>query len=242
MPEAIKTYKAAKNNGLKTAQQWVTDFLYPRRDAIGVHVKDRVFFEESECEEILSRSEAGRRGMRLKANEIPVGSKHTQRFGRSLRYDVFRVSSFEQKPQRKEIPAQQIDLLLAIFTVNKSAKRYRDSAQSQYQHGNHGFAGHSRSTKEWLYDLKDAGIAQAFAEGLLQLEASHGGMAVYRGGGYCFHSFLVPEGVEYKASDDTFEKEASPKTAREARLKDAEFTLAQLSTPTAFERLHREGK
>jgi tellurite resistance protein len=37
-------------------------------------------------------------------------------------------------------PAKQVDLLAAIFAVNRSAKRYRDAAETHYRERMHGFA------------------------------------------------------------------------------------------------------
>jgi hypothetical protein len=55
-------------------------------------------------------------------------------------------------------------------------------------------------------------------------------MALYRGEGYCFHSTLLPRGIEQtEAEQPKFFKESSPAENNEVRLKDAEFTLGELS-------------
>ena len=69
----------------------------------------------------------------------------------------------------KTIPPTTIDLLLAVFTVNKSAKRYRNRARSNFSKGQHGFAGHARTTKEHLYALKDKGIAEPIGKAVFPL-------------------------------------------------------------------------
>ncbi len=86
----------------------------------------------------------------------------------------------------------------------------------------------SREKKESLYELKERGIKAAYAQGLLRFEGVCNGLAMYTGGGYCFHSHLVP--VEFNGPFTTEESpaiyvEAKPKTKREARLMDAEHTL-----------------
>lgn len=128
------------------------------------------------------------------------------------------------------VPAQEIDLLAAIFTVTRAAKRYRDAAQGQYLSGSHTFAGASKQKKEYLYTIKDAGIIAAYRAGRIQPVAVHGELTVYIGEGHCFHSLLRPEGWE-PTPEQTKERvtvEAKPKGKKEPRLKDAELTLEAL--------------
>lgn len=140
---------------------------------------------------------------------------------------------------RAEVPACAVDLLQAIFAANKAAKRYRDSAQSQYRHCQHGFAGHARREKEYLYFLKDKGIVEACRQGRLSFVGTHKNLGLYRGEGYCFHSTLVP--VSYELLDgpqEHFLAEAMPNGAGEGRLKDAVHTLEAIADDTtAFHRL-----
>jgi len=67
--------------------------------------------------------------------------------------------------QKRSKPAQQVDLLAAIFSVNRSAKRFRDAAQSCYDSDMRGLAGRHRQRKEQLYRIKDAGIMAAVPTG-----------------------------------------------------------------------------
>jgi hypothetical protein len=70
-----------------------------------------------------------------------------------------RRKGFLDTPQRRiKIGAKldsnhDVDLLAAIFTVNRAAKRRRDAAQKYYQNGMYGFAGSSRREKETYYSL-----------------------------------------------------------------------------------------
>ena len=138
---------------------------------------------------------------------------------------------------RLDRPAEEVDLLLAIFTVNKTAKRYRDAASRHYQRRQHGFAGDASSKKHSLYRLKDLGIMSAHQLGRLSFLATHGNLAVYRGEGYCFHSYLLPADAlplenEASQSSPVF-IEATPKGGTEARLKDAKLTLTGLPNSEA---------
>jgi len=134
---------------------------------------------------------------------------------------------------RSPKPAREIDLLAAVFAANRTAKRFRDTAQLHYYGRRHGLAGNARETKERLYDLKDRGIAAAWLAGRLQFTGIHGSLAIYRGEGYCFHSSLLPVNVG-NLVDGNYDKiivEAKPKSKREARLLDAEHTLRLLPPP-----------
>ena len=139
---------------------------------------------------------------------------------------------------RRNRPApvgKSIDLLAAIWTVTRSAKRYRDAAQAAYQAKAHGFAGVHRRKKEHLYALKDRGIAQAYLDGRIVPEAMVGPLTVYRGEGYCYHSLLQPTSWEPQeeeiAEGDPLRVEAKPKTSGEPLLRDAMATLAALPLP-----------
>jgi hypothetical protein len=135
------------------------------------------------------------------------------------------------KRQAKIVQPVTVDLLAAIFGVNRSAKRFRDAAQMNYQKGTHGFAGNCKERKEKLYKLKDRGIVAAYRAGRLKAEGAHGVLTVYRGEGYCFHSLLRPLGIVLNALEfDANEAgclylEQKPKSAREPRLKDSVATL-----------------
>ena len=71
-------------------------------------------------------------------------------------------------------------------------------------------------------------------------ETQHGGLAVYRGDGYCFHSTLIPVGVAIAAEDcERIFVEAKPKSVKEPKLRDAAYTLELLPEPpsSTFQRL-----
>lgn len=136
---------------------------------------------------------------------------------------------WQQRAERKLEPVV-VDLLAAIFSVNRSAKRYRDAAQKCYALKKHGFARQGRETKEELYALKDRGIAEAFRLGRITPVLRKGGLVEYRGEGYCFHSTLLPVGVTLaQNTDDTIlYVDAKPRGAAEVRMLDAKHTLSAL--------------
>ncbi|MGD0517317.1 MAG: hypothetical protein ABSA26_07250 [Thermoguttaceae bacterium] len=224
-----KTKQAAREADYLTVHAALSWCLVPRLDAKPTIVKGEEFFRLDQCEEIISYTEAKHRRLRIPLDAKPITTLHARICGKSVFYAVYRVSDCVPMRAFKDIPATEIDLLLATFTVNKAAKRYRDSAQSNYYYGQHGFARYAKHTKENLYMLKNKGIAEAYRQGRLSFIGTHGNMGLYRGEEYCFHSTLIP--VSYELVDgqqDSVFVEAVPKETKEGRLKDAVHTLQAL--------------
>lgn len=171
----------------------------------------------------------------------PVAIIETSYCGRRVGcYGLYSHGQTKPKRQCVRRPPKVIDLLAAIWTVTRTAKRYRDAASKSYKKGKHGMAGQCRRRKEQLYLLKDKGIAEAVHLGRISAVGIHGGFCVYRGEGYCFHSALKPiefDPPEGSVRDDTLTVEAKPKQ-KEPRLYDAEHTLSTIkSMQVGFERL-----
>lgn len=210
----------------------------PKRSATPTVIKGEAFFTADQLEELVSATEAGRRGLRVPDHGEPVRSL-TRRVGegggRSVTYFVFRVSDCVRKRQYRTIPPKRIDLLVAIFAVSKAAKRQRDAAEKQYNQNNYGFATLAKLTKKALYLLKDCGIAEAVKQGRLRFSGTHGRLAIYTGEGYCFHSTLLPIEAHAPAHDEPpVRQETAPRKSIEPRLKDAKFTLEMLPSPEGF--------
>jgi hypothetical protein len=128
---------------------------------------------------------------------------------------------------------REVDLLAAIFTVNRAAKRQRDAAQKHYQGRRHGFAGSSKQKKQRYYGLKDDGIIAAHQAGRLQCIGQHGGLFLWQGEGYSFHSTVKPAGLELvelpmREGEEHLFVESKPKGVREPRIVDALRTLEAL--------------
>lgn len=227
--DRFRTKKAARKAGYYTWREWMTykrNLLVPRIDAKPVVVKGENFYFKDDCEELIFHTRANELGLRIRANATPATTLPS-RYGP---YDLFRISDCEAKPVRQIKSPKRIDLLRAIFAVNKSAKRYRDASEKYYKQKLHGFARSASFTKKRLYTLKDRGILTAYRTKRLGFEGMHAGLAVYRGEGYCFHSPLVPkEHFSGEIIDDcAFKKESAVKSNKEAKLKDAEYTLSEL--------------
>ena len=227
----FRTKKQARAAGFRSLAD-LSRYEIPRRDAEPIIVRGEKFYRPDQIEPLISRTEARRRGLTVPA-DAPVERELSARVGdgaKTIRYDGYRLS--DCRPVRKctERPPNSIDLLAAIFAVNKSAKRYRDAASKCYGAGSHAFARAASRRKQELYDLKDRGIAEALRTDRLSLVGIHGGLALYRGAGYCFHSTLLRdvEPIPEALNTENVFVEAKPREATEPRLKDAIKTLEDL--------------
>ena len=131
---------------------------------------------------------------------------------------LFRGPNHAHAPPRpKRFPLAKIDLLASIFTVTRAAKRYRDLAHKLYLAGRYGLASHCRKRKDALYELKDRGIFQAVRVGRIAAVEACGNLTLYRGEGYCYHSFLHPLHFAgpVQGGIQKLIVEAKPKEARE---------------------------
>jgi hypothetical protein len=225
----IKTKRKCRELGLLPALKWYVRRRCPRTNAVGITVKGETFYAANETEELVSDTEPRRRN--LKPAGVPVTQFYSRFNGRGVRWDAYRISDCVPLQKRTSRPAQGVDLLQAVFAVNRSAKRYRDAATKHYSRRPHGFAQHCKQVKLDLYELKDHGIVAACKEGRLRYDGQNGGYALYRGEGYCFHSLLVPEEAEVPTgnADELITIEAKPRKSGDARLRDAEHTLESLS-------------
>jgi len=168
-----------------------------------------------------------RRGRQLKPNAQPAAIMYGW-YGHS--YCLYPESETMERIPRAEHPPQVVDLLVALLTLTRTAKRYRDAAQTHYRRAAHGLAGFSRETKERCYDLKDRGLIHAVQSGRIVPVRFRGALTEYVGEGYCFHSYLRPIGIDGVASDDDapLRVDAKRKGSGEARLKDAMATIQAL--------------
>ena len=82
-----------------------------------------------------------------------------------------------------EIERTPENILLAIWSVNRAAKRRLDAAEASYSGGLHGFAGHHKSEKDQYYRLKDRGTAWLAHYGHMVAAYRHGQLVVWTGAG-----------------------------------------------------------
>lgn len=241
----FKTKKAARESNYRTYDEWLRRDFLPTEGAESITVKGDDFYHESLCEPLLTKKALKEMGLKVPEEAEPAKWKYYQNM--STHHPIYRQSDGVPVKKRKEIPPEKIDLLLAIFVVNKAAKRSRDASQSLYLSAKKCFSRNDRRKKnslhnlsrvqkfqkENLYELKEKGIMHAYEKGLITPVGNHGGFLLYRGDGFSFHSRIAPENISIEpirdgADEETFMIPATVKEKGEPRLKDAVFTLEEL--------------
>jgi len=162
-----------------------------------------------------------------KADAQPCGYKSAHH----KEWPVYTEDQTEPMRQVQQKPPQKVDILAAVWTVNRYAKRMRDKAAGCYSKRAHSFASDARCRKEEAYALKNQVLAHLLNDRVLQVQGYHRfGDDLYAyilgGNGYTFHQPCPapedPKGVEYRS-----DIEAKPKSAAECNLKDAMHTIKQ---------------
>jgi hypothetical protein len=132
-------------------------------------------YEEAVKAGLRSKTEWDKLGRKLKEDAVPAGYRRGEYVKEVLLYPE---SETVPKRVRVERPAQPLEptpenIGLALFEVNRAAKRRRDAAQKSYTFGAFSFATAHKSHKEKLYDLKDKVLQKALAEGIAKLVGLH---------------------------------------------------------------------
>jgi hypothetical protein len=221
----IKTKKEAKEKGLRTADEWLKqDRVVTRLN--GVTVKNSIYYDIEDTEQLISAN--NKPGFKVKDGAEPVKEKRAYNGGYC--YGLYKESDFIPVQKRQKIEPQEIDILAAIFTVNRASKRYRDVALNHYNNNRHGLSKYSSSVKKQLYDLKDRGLKYAYYAGLISCVGKQGDLYLYTGQGYVYHSPLYPTNIDIVTlSEDNISVQSKLKTEK-YRLTDAIYTLQQLDT------------
>lgn len=248
---SITTKKAAREAGYRTREQWLCaerDFngqprrpMVPKHEAEPTIIKGAAFYAVDQCDELISKTEAKRRGRKVPDTVQPIKYQHTHAHGKSRWYPLYRLSNCILG--RRSIPPREVDLLEAIFRVNHSLKRY-EAAESKHSENGEDLAAEAAETKAGkLQKLKRIGIIAAYRAGRLRCLGWHRKVAVYGGEGYLFHALIVPEllarAVPLESTSYMFVP-AVPREAPRVRLKDAVHTLEGLQvTVEGFTRVDR---
>jgi len=141
---------------------------------------------------------------------------------------VYRHDQVEPKRKVHLRGPELVSLLAAVWTINRTAKRYRELASSQYRGRRHGLARHARGKKEMLYAYKGQALHYLVADGTLQHVGYHrfpgdNWAEVLTGGGFTFHR-PCPTPKQASAEARTM-IEAKPREIGEPRLTDAIHTV-----------------
>lgn len=164
---------------------------------------------------------------KLKVNAEPAGYKRAH----SKQWPVYTEDQTEPMRQVKQKPPQKVDVLAAVWTVNRYAKRMRDKAARCYSTRTYSFASDAKCRKEEAYKLKNQVLAHLLNDGVVQVQGYHRfGDDLYAyilaGSGYTFHQ-PCPEPENPETAECREAIEAKPKSAAECKLKDAMYTIKE---------------
>lgn len=174
----------------------------------------------------LSRPEWKRRGYEVKPDEKQT--PHTYVIGLTNVWPVFREDQVRKTISRQNQSPKSIDLLAAVWGINRRAKRCRDLSQLYFQASMYGFATAMRREKENLYQLKGQALHYMTKQGVVEAAGFHcfgdNWAMVLKGEGYVFHTPCPrpKDGCEGKRVEQV---EAKPRQANEPKLKDARYTV-----------------
>ncbi len=184
-----------------------------------------------------------RRKVRPDAQPRAHWKTYVGRRGKRVDYPVYALEDTEPLKPRANRPPQSIDLLAAVWVVNRRAKRCRDLARQSYGRGRRGAAGNYAEEKRSLYALK----SQALFYLRQEQRVSHAGFHIFpqaqggvlwaevlEGDGYSFHCPTSPP-LNIAPQAVLNQIEAKPRGSKEPKLKDALFTLREYlaEKPTA---------
>jgi hypothetical protein len=202
-------------------------------------VKGRTLVRNPEM--AVSETEWGRRGFAVKPDAQPHAYLSGYSYYHST-WPVYREDQVEPKKERNRTPPKRIDVLVALWVVNRAAKRYRDAASKHYGNARaakhsfdreragalFGLANISATKKRCYYRLKSQATAYLVAEGHLTVVGYHrfgnNWAEVLQADVYTVHRPCPPQPGDAGARqiDDI---EAKPRGAKEPRLKYAIHTL-----------------
>lgn len=175
-------------------------------------------------EDIRNKADWHAAGFVPKAGEKPHEFREYGRGRYATLYRADQVRPLQKRTKKPpvELPTTGENVLAACWTVNRTAKRYRDAASSCYGAGAYQFATANRRKKEAMYALKDRALAWLIANEIVSPIGLHGILTVWQGSGYTFHSLMGPTNAQpIPDTEESLFVEAKPKTTRELRLRDA---------------------
>ena len=181
-------------------------------------------------EEIHFKNEWKELGYIPKTGEKPFCTKKRYGGGKIQFYSKSQVRPLRKKtkPVATLLPMTIENVLRACWTVNRTAKRYRDAASSCYQRRVRGFVSTNKLNKEKCYALKDKALRWLIANSAIKPIGLIVNLTVWQGDGYTFHSLIGPENISALEGDTLLYVEAKKKTIAEMKLIDAEALIDAL--------------
>jgi hypothetical protein len=222
MASLFTTIKQVTEAGYRERKEW-------EYDGKQITIKGRMLV--CNPKEAISETAWSKLGFRVRYGVMPHCRRTVRIEGQGRRiYDVYREDQVEPKRQIVLVPPKAIDLLAALWAINRRAKRCRDGASRHFKSHTHAFAAALKREKGKLYWLKGQALHYLLAEGQLEIVGHHrfpdGNWAeVLRGSGYTFHRPCADQAAS--TAEEINEIEAKPRGSKEPRLKDALHTVEE---------------
>jgi hypothetical protein len=226
----VNDHKITQFASLKAAM--AAGFRRPRPHEYGgeqIDIKGRRLVRNAEI--AVSRTEWSRRGFYVVRGACPHTTKRARVNGKTLSWDVFRSDQVRQRREHKVAEPNLLPLLLALWAVNRAAKRQRDAARKLHAARAFALASLAKERKKELYWLKSQALHFAILDGMLTVAGYHRfeydhWAEVLIGDGYSFHRPCKPPPDTSSADSKMLEQiDAKPRCVGEPRLLDAKYTL-----------------
>ncbi len=125
-----------------------------------------------------TKTQLGQLGLKLRKNQKPAAKIRAYKLHKYVEYDLYDINEAipKKKVTKKEpvsLPLTPENIALALYTINKAAKRRRDGAENAYESGIRRLIKMHEKEKFKLYELKDRVMQKAIAEGAATFVGVH---------------------------------------------------------------------
>lgn len=117
--------------------------------------------------------------MKLKPSKLAIPQYHKVRVQNTWKeFEFFTLEQTVEIKEKKPINIREYDMTVdniceALYIINKSAKRSRDTKARNYNEGNHGHVKKAKIRQQELYELKENVINKLLKEKRISLEGFH---------------------------------------------------------------------
>lgn len=144
------------------------------------------------------------------------------------------VDSFEEKKNKSEvqiIPCTKDNLAEALYVINKSAKKSRDTKKNSFYRSKHGVCHTAKTRSRNLYHLKDVALKKMYQDGIAEYQGIHKQIIkdmepvlldLYAIGRFTFHCPHYGEVNEKEIREEVIDGEISAEQTKEVSIKFAQ--------------------
>lgn len=174
-------------------------------------------------------------------NKIRVIGSYVFHSYRRCEYNILNVldvidiaDSLEDKKKKSEvqsIPYTKDNLAEALYVINKSAKKSRDTKQNSFYRSKHGVCHTAKTRSRNLYHLKDVALKKMYQDGIAEYQGIHKQIIkdmepvlldLYAIGRFTFHCPHYGEVNEKEIREEVIDGEISAEQTKEVSIKFAQ--------------------